>query len=461
MRIQTRLVLPVLLFAAFISGCSDPCSIPLERSPRLRILNAMADQHQVNLFLNGKLVQEGLVYDPAVTYRPPVDPTYVGYITQFADSTLLPIGSGQNLVITSMNGDTLLKKTISLSDGRQSMILIGRARQRLGRPLAPPDILMLDDESATPIDGQTVARYVHAMPDLDSLDVYFSRTISGTPLRIKYGQVTDYRLVQNADGLTVTEAGDTSNVIIRIEQPFELKGLLGTVVIRGSTDAQGDEPIAAPVVLADGGLGAAIFDITSIYVRFVNGGRDIPLSLQPKGTIDKGPRNDIAGQEKVFCIEPGASSEYWSITPFFHGTAKWHFGNMCPRIDSNFAYSFDQTLEKLKRYTIAAMLTSKLGQPDVWSHMTILDTLNSPVGTTHGRIRFVNLSPDATVTILTPSGNRSLQQGETLYMDYPVGQPITAGGKTLSVTAVADDPQTVWFTAATSTDPQPYNVSED
>ena len=485
MNYQTRLVLPLLLLAAFVSSCTDPCLIPLEQAPRLRILNAMADQRFVNLYINNKLVQRALPYDPAVTYHPPTDPSYVGYITQFADSTLLPIGSNQRVVITSLDGDTLLTDRISLSDRRQTMIIIGRERQRFGQPPTPPDVIMLDDQSTSPVDNETVARYVHAMPDLMSLDIYFSKDITGrTPLRLSYGEVTPYRLIKDTlresdgtykrdqngnfvfapvDGLTVTEGGNPDNVIIKVEQPFELKGLLGTVVIRGATDAQGNEPIAAPVVLADGGQGTAIFDITSIFVRFINGTREEPLSLQPKGSIDTGPRNDMAGQDKVKCIPTGAISEYWSISPFFHGTADWHFGNSCPLVDINHAYKFRDTLQQLQRYTIAAMVTSKLNSLDTtYSHLRILDTMSSPIASTHGRVRFVNLSPDATVTIATPQGTRNLAQGEILYVDYPVGQQsFQSNGKTITFEAKADDPQSVWFNAATAGDPLPYLVSED
>jgi hypothetical protein len=464
MRIQTRLVLPVLLFAAVISGCSDPCSIPLERSPRLRILNAMADQQQVDVFLNGTLVQPDLKYNPPITYTPAINQ---GYISTFLSGAPLPIGSEQKLVVLSTEGDTLLKQSIALSDRRQTMILIGRGRPRLSGASTPAKALMLDDQIASPVDGKTIARYVHAMPDLDTLDVYFANSATGrTPdVKIGYGEVTDYlELPAGVGGLLVTESGDTNNVVMKISQAFGLTGLFGTVVIRGSSDAHGTEPLPSPVVLSDRELGPALFSITSIFVRLVNGGREIPLSLFPKGGIDDGPRIDVAGQEKVFCIPRNGASEYWSITNTFHGDANWYFGTDCDDVlnDTFYVHNYHEKLTDLRRYTMAAVITSKLGvTPVTWDHLTILDTMSSPSGSTHGRVRFVNLSPDGAVTILTPTGNRTLQQGDIIYVDYPVGQPITAGGKTLTVTAVADDPKTVWFSAATTTDAVPYHVTED
>jgi hypothetical protein len=464
MKFQSRLVLPVLLLAAFITSCSDPCSIPMERSPRLRILNAMADQQQVNIFINGSLVQQDLKYNPPITYTPSINQ---GYITTFASGAPLPIGSNQKLVVLSSAGDTLLKQVIALSDRRQTMILIGRGHQRFGASPTPANALMLDDQLSSPADGKTIARYVHAMPDLDTLDVYFSNSAAGKQpnLKIGYGQVTEYReLPAGVDGLLVTAGGDTSNTIMRINQAFGLTGLFGTVVIRGSTEPQGNEPLPSPVVLSDRELGPAIFSITSIFVRFVNGASTQKFTLLAKGPIDQGPwpRGDINGQEKVYCIPPDSATPYWSITKTFHGEATWFFRKSCD-FDTVFAHSFKASLNDLTRYTFAALQTSKLGvSPETYDHLMILDTMGSPRGSTHGRVRFVNLSPDVTVTIETPTGSRTLAQREIVYVDYPVGtKSFVTNGKTVSINVAADDPKTVWFGAATASDALPYTVSED
>lgn len=465
MTIQKRLVLPVLILAAFISSCTDPCSIPLEKAPSLRILNAMADQQQINVYINGSLVQQDLKYNPPITYTPAVN---VGYITTFASGSPLPIGSNQKLVILSTAGDTLLKQTIALSDKRQTMILIGRGRQRFGASAVPASALMLDDQLASPVDGKTIARYVHAMPDLDSLDVYFSNSALGKKpnVRLAYGDITNYlELPAGVDGLLVTEGGDTTNVIMRINQAFGLTGLFGTVVIRGSTDPQGHEPLPSPVVLSDRELGTAVFSITSIFLRFVNGARESTLSLYTQGGADALIRNNAPGQETVLCIPPDSSSGYWSITKLFHGDADWFFGSTqsCDRNDVNFFHKYHENLQDMQRYTMAAMQTSKLGvTPVTWDHKTILDTMGSPKGSTHGRVRFVNLSPDATVTIETPTGSRTLTQGQIEYVDYPVGtRSFVTNGKTVTFQVGADDPKTVWFSAATASDPLPYQVSGD
>jgi hypothetical protein len=423
----------------------------------------MADQQQVYVYLNGTLVQPDLKYNPPITYTPSINQ---GYITTFSSGAPLPIGSNQKLVVLSSAGDTLLKQTIALSDQRQTMIIIGRGRQRFGTTQVPARALMLDDQIASPIDGKTIARYVHAMPDLDSLDVYFSDSIRGRKpdITLGYGDVTSYlELPAGVAGLLVTASGDSNNVVMRINKSFGLTGLFGTVVIRGSTDPQGNEPLPSPVVLSDRELGPAIFSITSIFVKFVNGSRETTLTLNAKGGIDQGIRWDINGQEKVTCLPSNKTSEAWSITKTFHGNAKWYFAPAC-QFSPTLAYvdSFNAAFDDLKRYSLVAIQTNKLNTPDAWDHMVILDTMSSPHGSTHGRVRFVNLSPDATVTIETPSGNKTLAQREILYVDYPVGShSFVTNGKTVSFVVGADDPKTVWFSAATASDVLPYNVSQD
>ncbi len=460
MTFQKRLVLPLLLLTAFVTSCTDPCSIPLEKAPSLRILNAMADQQQVDVYLNGSLVQQDLKYNPPITYTPAIN---IGYITTFASGAPLPIGSNQRLVILSSAGDTLLKQVIALSDRRQTMILIGRGRQRFGTMPVPANALMLDDQSGSAVDGKTIARYVHAMPDLAKLDVYFSDSVRGKQpnVTLNYGDVTGYlELPAGVGGLLITAGGDSNNVIMRINQAFGLTGLFGTVVIRGSTDPQGTEPLPSPVVLSDRELGTAVFSITSIFVRFVNGARETTLSLNAQGGIDQGIRWDINGQDKVRCIAPNKSTEFWSITKTFHGNAKWFFAPACEHSPTLlYVDSFSLNLDDLTRYTMAAMQTSKLNvTPQTWDHLVILDTMGSPKGSSHGRVRFVNLSPDAQVTI----GTKTLGQGEMVYMDYPVGtQTIVTNGKTINIQVEADNPQTVWFSAATASDPLPYHISED
>jgi hypothetical protein len=298
--------------------------------------------------------------------------------------------------------------------------------------------------------------------------VYFAESAQGRQpnVRLGYGGVTPYlELPGGVTGLLVTGGGDTSNVIMRINQSFGLTGLFGTVVIRGSTDPQGTEPLPSPVVLSDRELGTAVFSITSIFVRFVNGSRDSKLSLYTKGPLDALVRINAPGQEEVLCIPPDSASAYWSITKLFHGEANWYFGSSqaCDRSDTSYFHTYRESLRDLTRYTMAAMQTSKLGvSPATWDHLTILDTMGSPRGSTHGRVRFVNLSPDATVTIETPSGTRTLTQGQIEYVDYPVGaRSFVSNGKTVTFTVGADDPKTVWFGAASASDPLPYHVSED
>ena len=126
MNYQTRLVLPLLLLAAAISGCTDPCSIPLEQAPRLRILNAMADQQEVNVYINGTLVQANLAYNPPVTYNPP-STGGLGYLSTFASGIN---GDSQPL------GDLVLADHLLHMPRSQGDFVVAKLGQGLARYLS-------------------------------------------------------------------------------------------------------------------------------------------------------------------------------------------------------------------------------------------------------------------------------------------------------------------------------------
>jgi hypothetical protein len=458
----SNLAKALLAFALVVlfNSCSDPCAIPMEQAPRLRILNAMADEPVIKVLINGRTVYDALQYSDQKQYN-----------GLYSDGSQLPLGGGQSLAVLDRNNDTILKTFIDLSDRPQTLIIAGRARQRVNLTPAPPRAIMLEDEG-TGSSGTALVRFVHAMPDLDSIDIYFTSdylTIEPHE-KLAYGEVTERKSLSLVNGLVVTKSGDKNEVVMLIQKaglPIP-PTFFGTTVIRGTTDPHGpDEPLPSPVVLWDIDNGLTLFSIESIFVRFFNGTRDSALSLLPKGSIDAGPRDDVNGQLAVMCIQPDSASTYFSITPLFHGTADWHFAAACPPQDWKTIYRpfiFRATLQK-KRYTIAAMHRNKRGEADtLLTHMLLEDTLSTPKDKNFGTVRFVNLSPDADVTIRMPDNStRVLRQGETpIVAYYPNGaQSFTTNGKQVNFTVAADDPKTVWFSAATNSDPLPYNVTSD
>lgn len=418
----------------------------------------MTDNPQIHVYLNGQPVQLNLKYDPPVFYQPESE---TGYLSRDINGLPLQVGTHQSLVVLTVTGDTIFNELVSLTDRRQTLIFMGRFRDLSTATTPTKRVLYLNDEEANPVEGRTVARYVHAMPDLDSLDVYFSSKIASAPdLRIGYGNATPYtELPANVSGLVVTAAGDTNEVIMRIDQAFGLTGLFSTVVIRGGNAPHGNEPTPTTVVLNDRPIGLPIFSITSIFVQFVNGSRDSTLSLLPKGVIDERARVVMNGIEKVRCLPPRVSSPFWSITPVYHGRADWSFGYDCPDMRTpDSVYKFFAQLESLKRYNIVAMQANKLFQPDVFTHLLLLDTTSSPSDSRFGRVRFVNLSPDADVQV----EGTTLDQGEVLFRDYGVGmRTLQVNGTPVSFEVDPDRPATVWFHAATQNVALPYSVTHD
>ena len=126
----------------------------------------------------------------------------------------------------------------TLVDQRQSLLYMGRYH---GTQAQHTKVLYLLDQVRARDTGKTLARFVDAVSDLDTIDTYFSKyaKVSGgalaPDLRIGYGQISDsagantgtgrsphdYMLVpRSTDGLRVTIKGDTSGKVLK---PAKLK----------------------------------------------------------------------------------------------------------------------------------------------------------------------------------------------------------------------------------------------
>src|SRR5947209_2695016 len=166
-----------------ILGCSAPCNYPSERGVVLRIINAMPDIPRITVFINGKVVVENYFYNPPSTSL---------YLSSYKNGSPLPSGDSILFVVSSdaAGKDVLISQKVSLNFHRQTIIAMGRGH--IKPPQVTARILWLDDESDQWTD-QTHAfvRFVNAVPDLDSIDVYFKKQAIGKPnLTLKYGHAS-------------------------------------------------------------------------------------------------------------------------------------------------------------------------------------------------------------------------------------------------------------------------------
>jgi hypothetical protein len=439
----------VTLIAAngLFSGCSSPCNYPVQGAATIRILNGMPNENVITIFINGKRLVKDYPYDPSVNFVHDGASTEFGYLTSFDDGTPLAGGDSLLIVVTSdgKGTDTLLKQRVSLNLNRQTIIVMGRGHAKPQQP-KPPQILRLDDEADQPDPSHTLIRFVDAVPELDSLDVYFKGDTVGVPLgnyvRVHYAEIQHHTVLGSVTGLTVTEAGNPNNVIFTVGYSFPLPNLFLTSVIRGSSKPVGTEYTAAPIVLSDASFGNYLFNFKTFGVRLVNATRVPQLSLLIRGLLDAGPRGNYPNQNTVFNIAADSVSGYLPLRPEYDSIATYWFSKTTS-VNDTVASSVDQAFGN-SRYSKVAYELKPFGQTSIIGYLNLTDTVTSPPGN-FGRVRVVDLSPDHTSISVTlgSRSNVSMNLKQVEYFDVPIGMPsitIKDGAVTktyqLSVTAV-------------------------
>jgi hypothetical protein len=430
-----------------LNSCSQTCNIPTERSPSLRIVNAMPDQSAVDILIDGRTV------DPAYPYQLPA---LFGYYDTYADGSLLHTGYKQKLVVLSEAQDTLIDTLIALNDHRHTLVLLGKkGRKDLLK------ILLFDDEVDQRIATDNLLRYVDAITDLPALDVYFQSTFSGhkPDLQLHYGDSLGYDMLNGAAGLTITAAGDTNDVIFTL--PYSLQSTSGffiTVVLRGEKHPTGSDPIVGTELLSDQLPGRVFYQVHSFGVRFVNATRGGLLSLEVRGPSDQGPRNNISGQTPILLTPVDTVTDWAPFNPDYHGSTAtkpvtWFFasGNNLNSLSTIDSFQYKPVANV--RYTMIAMDQALLGNAQVLDSMIITDTIPPPASGT-ARLRIVNLSPDHTITFTLAGKNFSMVRKDVEIIDVPAGvenfpiydasKPSTAL-KTIQVSLPGGVPRTLFF----------------
>jgi len=206
-------VTAAIIFAnLFLSGCSAPCTYPNQSGVKVRVVNAMPDESVISIFINGKLFLKDFPYDLQSTFLHDGSPVSFGYYSTYEDGSPLVAGSGVQIVITSdaAGKNVLMKTTTDINFHLQTLMVMGKATDPVTEK-----VLHLNDDIQASNPNITFMRFVHAVPDLPALDVYWNQPDGSPNITILYGQENPYVDLTNADSLKITEAGKPGKAINR------------------------------------------------------------------------------------------------------------------------------------------------------------------------------------------------------------------------------------------------------
>ncbi|MBS1904154.1 MAG: DUF4397 domain-containing protein [Bacteroidetes bacterium] len=463
---SAAVLLPILFVLVLLSdGCTPQCDYPEIRVAKLRIVNAMPDQDSVTIWLNGRRFWPDYPYEVSVSFP-------FGYYDHYADGTPLSIGSTFVVVTADAAGrDTLVTDTVKLNVNRQTLIVMGRVHAAPTEPNTKK-VLLLDDQTMAPDPNHTYIRFIHAIPDLPSLDIHWHTTPDGKPnATIDYGKANPYSDVRmqvydkdHQDSLIVTEAGNPKHIIALIPYAFTSNGFFVTIVIRGRTKPIGNEHSASTFILSDAQGGSFLNDFSTFGVRIMNASRSLSqLSLLIKGPADSAkqydPRSNYPQQATtVLDIPTDSLSSYLALNPGLNAYSHYVFS-------TTNIYSATTKMDEWvvggaqsdDRYTFVSVEKAPLGsQTTSLDHLILRDTMTIPEDRRFNRVRVVMVSPDhPSIAVGISSLQKSLAFKEVAYFDVPVGATtltLADGSATRSVpmTVVANRPMSIYLLPAQS-----------
>ncbi|HYM20099.1 MAG TPA: DUF4397 domain-containing protein [Candidatus Kapabacteria bacterium] len=424
------IVLTTIALAIFASSCTPVCDYPATRVARVRLVNAMPDQEQISIWLNGKLLMDNYPYD---------EPSNFGYISSFQDGT--PLGAANmGVVITSdaAGKDTLIHSTVDLTLNLQTIVVMGRARGAGSE--VTRKVLLLQD-TAPVVQSEALFRFVHAIPDFQSLDVYWK----GHPTpdaTLRYGVPSDYLVLDSVVSIKVTEAGNPNNVVLLI--PFStavFPGIIATAIIRGRSKPIGNERSASLFLLSDAGGGNYDADLRTFGARMMNATRNIStlnLLIKQHSTGDT-IRSWVPQQrETVLDIPVDSLTPYLPLRPELNGnttvlnSTEYYFstnnvyttgGAGISASTLDIRDSFMQSALADDRFTFVAIETAHFGDSTKkLDHLILKDTMGTPSDPSFNRVRIVMGNPDHN-SITVNFGGRTVTMAikQVEYFDVPTG----------------------------------------
>lgn len=439
----------------------------------MRIINAMPDMPVITVLVNGKAVVKNYAYDPSSDS--------CLYKSNYLDGTPLPSGDSVLFQVSSDAGGSniLVSKKLPLNFQRQTIIVMGRGIIKSPQRITARIIRM---EEQTSDITKSLIRFVNAIPDLDSLDVFFKGDTAGKPLGVPdltlhYGEATPHLPLGNITGLTVTEAGHPDNIIFSV--PYALGGVPGffaTVLVRGETKPICTDFTAAPILYSDEECGNYLIIFKTFAVRQINATRSSNLSLWIRSTTlaekDKYPRGselgvaDYPNQQKVKGIPAGTVSDYIPLNIALNSSTEFFFAKDNKMTSDTIGW-IDLANANI-RYSKIAVEENPFGTSGKKiSHLNLPDTMCNVAGN-FGRVRVINLSPDHTSVSVTLAGRTvSMVQKQVEFFDVPLTNSnivLTDGSttKTYSIPASGIEPISVYILPEQSATPAlPILTSQD
>ena len=454
-----RIVFPILIgISAVLSSCTAPCDYPTVRVAMLRLVNAMPDQDNITVWLNGRQFKTNYPYNIPLTNF-----TF-GYNTQFQDGSPLSVGKF-NVLVTSAS-DTLpehilMRGTMNLNLDRSTLVVMGRAHTETGDN-GRRQILLLDDQ--TPSSWQnsnyTYIRFIHAIPDLPTLEIDTNGTFVNYA---DYGVASPYTTLQTIQGLKISDSTNASNVIANFQYAFTSTGFVVTALCRGRTSPLGDEHTASVFLLSDEPDGNEILTLQTFGVRIANISRSTPqVTLLIQSPTDssgnKGPRSNYPQQDiTVTNINVDTVSAYLGLNPSLNSRSTYY-------VSSTANYTASTLLDSViingavsdNRYTIVALDSARYPSSgsQKLDHLVLVDTMTMPADAGYTRLRIVNGNPDhKSITVTIGSATATLAFKQVAYFDVPVGsvsigQSDGSASVSTSFTAIPIRPYTIYLLPA-------------
>jgi hypothetical protein len=463
----------LLLFTALIvaitllSSCTPVCDYPATRLAQIRPVNAMPDQDNITIWLNGKVFQKNYTYDP---------PNDFGYYTTFADGSPLTIGTMKVTITADAAGkDTLIADTsITFDLHKQSLIIIGRAHS-FPWEANSKKIILLNDEIQHQDNNLTFVRFVHAIPDLPALDVFWTPD-SIVDATARYGVPTEYFMISNLKQLHITEAGNPANVIVDFNSPTAFNGFVITALIRGRTSPIDHERQASGLFLSDVTY-SYINNLQTFGIRLMNATRNrskLSVGIQAASFGDTIRFNYPRQDATVIDIPTSTLSGYLFLRPEYNGNTilqnkTTYF--FCADHVARPAFPdsldhFQQTINADERYTFVAVDTIRLSKhiDGKLDHLILRDTLSPSADPAVNRVRIIHVNPDHESTLVTiGSTTRNMGFKGVTVLDVPVGQTTLelkdgTASKTIPITVDPGRPISIYLLPDTDAETFPVKI---
>jgi len=222
-----HLVLPVILVAAFISGCkkddsSNPTTPPAGTG-YVMATHASPDAPTVDLYVDGTKVASNVSYLMSTSY--------------------LPVAEGTHTVDVKLAGTSTTVYTIPAPAAANVYYSVFA-----GGKLADFSFYGFIDTLTTPASGKAHVRFIHMSPDAPAVDVW---VVGGTKLvsNASFAEATSFAPVDAGTYSFDVRLAGTSTSVLSVPNVAFAAGKIYTVYARGLVGGTGAQALGASVIV--------------------------------------------------------------------------------------------------------------------------------------------------------------------------------------------------------------------